>query len=355
MKDHSKQFLKNLIAAISPSGYEEEAARIWQAEAKTFAASVKHDAHGNSHAIVNPGGSPRIMFAGHYDEIGFLVSHIDDNGFLWIQPIGGWDSQIPQGHRVVIRGRKGRVPGVIGKKPIHLIRPEERDKVTKLDSLWVDIGVKNRKQAEKLVAIGDPLVLDHEMGELQGEFLVARGFDNRIGAFIVLEAARLLSEMKIKAEIHAVATVQEEIGIRGARTAAFGIDPQVGIAVDVTFATDHPTMEDAVKRFGRIKLGSGAVITRGPNVHPRLFDLLVETADKKKIPYQVEAQSGPTGTDANLIQVNRAGVITGLVSVPNRYMHSSCEMIHAGDVEAVIRLFAETAARIAPDTRFAIV
>ena len=354
MKDASRAFLERLIAAISPSGYEEEAARVWQEEARSFADRVHHDVHGNSHAVVNPGGSPRIMFAGHYDEIGFLVAHIDDNGFLWIQPVGGWDPQIPQGHRVLIRGRRGRVSGVIGKMPVHLIKQEERDKVTKLDRLWVDIGVKNRKQAEKLVAVGDPLVLDHQMAALQGDILVGRGFDNRIGAYIVLEAARALSQMKIRAEIHAVATVQEEIGIRGARTAAFGIDPQIGIATDVTFATDYPSMEEAVRRFGKIKLGGGPVITRGPNVHPRLFDFMVETAEKKKIAYQVEAQGGPTGTDANLMQVNRAGVVTALVSVPNRYMHSSCELINTGDVAGVIRLITETSARIGPDTTFAI-
>ncbi len=352
MKKESRRFLEALIRAISPSGYEEEAARVWQAEARTFAARVRHDVHGNSHAVINPGGSPRIMFAGHYDEIGFVVSHIDDNGFLWIQPVGGWDPQIPQGHRVVIRARRGRVPGVIGKVPVHLIKPEERDKVTKLDRLWVDIGARNRKDAEKRVAVGDPLVLDHEMAGLSGDLFVGRGFDNRIGAFVVLEAARRLAGRKIRAEVHAVATVQEEIGIRGARTAAFGIDPLVGIAVDVTFATDHPGMEDAIRRFGRIELGKGAVISRGPNVHPKLFDLLRDTAEKRRIRHQIEVHNGPTPTDANVLQINRAGVVAGLVSVPNRYMHSSCEMIHADDVEAAIELLAETAARIDSRTGF---
>lgn len=355
MKKASRDFLERLIATISPSGYEEEAARVWQEEARRITPEVRHDVHGNSHAIVNPGGSPRIMFAGHYDEIGFLVSHIDDHGYLWIQPIGGWDPQIPQGHRVLVRGRKGRVPGVIGKTPIHMIRPEERDKVTKLDRLFVDIGVSSRKAAEKHVAIGDPLVLDHAMAALQGDIVVGRGFDNRVGAFIVLEAARLLADMKIRAEVHAVATVQEEIGIRGARTAAFGIDPQVGIATDVHFATDHPGMEDAVKHQGKVKIGAGAVITRGPNVHPRLFDLLVSTAGKRKIAHQIQAQSGATGTDANMIQVTRSGVVTGLVSVPNRYMHSSCELISLVDVDACARLMAETAAQIGPGTDFSII
>ena len=354
MKKESKEFLRKLIATISPSGYEEEAARVWQAEAKTFADSVRHDVHGNSHAVINPGGAPRIMLAGHYDEIGFLVTHIDDRGFLWIDPVGGWDPQIPQGQRVVIRGRKGRVRGVMGKLPIHLIKTEDRDKVVKLDRQWVDIGVKNRKEAEKLVAVGDPLVLDHEMSELQGDIVVGRGFDDRVGAFVVLEAARQLAQMKISAEIHAVATTQEEIGLRGGRTAAFGIDPQIGIAVDLYFATDYPTMEDSVKRHGKIEIGKGPVITRGPNIHPRLFEFFVATAEKRRIKHQIQAQGSATGTDASVMQVSRSGVITGLLSVPNRYMHSSCELCSLDDIEATFRLLAETCARIGPDTPFSI-
>ncbi|MCX7819502.1 MAG: M42 family metallopeptidase [Kiritimatiellae bacterium] len=354
MKDASRRFLESLIRAISPSGYEEEAARVWQAEARGIATAVRHDVHGNSHAVINPGGAPRVLLAGHCDEIGFVVSHIDDNGFLWIQPIGGWDPQIPQGHRVVIRGRKGRVKGVLGKMPVHLLKPEDRDKVTKLERLWVDIGAGSRKEAQKRVAIGDPLVLDHELAELTDKILVGRGFDNRIGAFIVLEVLRRLSKTRLRAEVHAVATVQEEIGIRGARTAAFGIDPQIGIATDVTFATDHPTMDEAVKRFGKISLGGGPVVSRGPNVHPRLFERLVQTAERQKIPHQIEAHGGPTPTDANLIQVSRAGVITALVSTPCRYLHSSCELIHLDDVDAEIELIAETVAGLRPDTDFSL-
>lgn len=354
MKQKSKAFLERLIEAISPSGYEEEAARVWQDEARTFSKIVRHDAHGNSHAVVNPGGSPRIMLAGHYDEIGFLITHIDEKGFLWIQPIGGWDPQISQGQRVIIRGRKSRVPGVIGKAPVHVIPADQRDKVTKLDSQWVDIGVASRKEAEKLVSIGDPLVLDHGFMALQGDRVVGRGFDDRVGAFVVLEAARLLSERKIGAEVHVVGTAQEEVGLRGAKTAAFGIDPQVAIAVDLYFATDHPTMESAVRKHGQIRIGGGAVLTRGPNIHPRLFELMVATAKKHKIKHQIQAQGGLSGTDANVMQVNRSGVITGLVSVPNRYMHSSCELCGLKDMEAAYTLIAETVAHITPGTPFAL-
>ncbi|HBA86287.1 MAG TPA: hypothetical protein DCZ95_19570 [Verrucomicrobia bacterium] len=352
MKKSSLEFLRKLVESISPSGYEDEAAAVWQAEAREFADEVSRDCHGNTDAIVHQGVGPRVMLAGHYDEIGFLISHIDEEGFLWIVPVGGWDPQIPQGHRVVIRGKKGHVPGVIGKCPIHLLKEEARNKVVPLTELWVDIGAANRKEAEKLVAIGDPLVLDHGLVMLQQDFVVARGFDNRAGAFVVLEAARLLSKMKPKVEVHAVATVQEEIGLRGAKTSAFGIDPMVGIAVDVTFATDYPTMGEVVKREGRVKVGKGPVITRGANINKHLFDLLTDTAEKSKIPFQVVAEPQGTGTDANAIQLTRAGVVTALVSVPNRYMHSSCELVSLGDLEACAQLIAETVVRIKPDADF---
>ena len=354
MHKDSYAFLKRLMSTISPSGYEEDAARVWQEEARSFAATVRHDVHGNSHAVVNPGGTPRILFTGHYDEIGFLITHIDSKGYLWIGTIGGWDPQIPQGQRVIIRGKNGPVRGVIGKCPIHLIKAEDRNKVTRIERQWVDIGAKSRKEAEKLVAIGDPIVLDHELIELEDKIIACRGFDNKAGAFIILEAAKLLAKRHPRAEIHAVATVQEEIGVRGAITATFGVDPLIGIATDVCHATDYPGMEEHVKHHGEIKLGKGAAITRGPNIHPRLFELFVETAKKEKIPYQIHAEGGPTGTDARAIQVSRAGVITGLISIPNRYMHSSCELVHLDDLQACINLLAAVAGRITERTDFAL-
>jgi tetrahedral aminopeptidase len=352
MNKQSFEFLSKLITSISPSGYEDEAASVWLEEARTFAHDIRQDYHGNSDAVINPGGSPRIMLSGHYDEIGFLVTHVDDDGFLWIQPVGGWDPQIPQGHHVVIRGRKGHVPGVVGKCPIHLIKEDARNKVTKLDELWVDIGATSRKDALKKVDIGDPLVLAQGLQKLEGDFVAGRGFDNRAGAFVVLEAARMLAKLKPHAEVHAVATVQEEIGLRGARTAAFGVDPQVGIAVDVTFATDYPTMGESVKKFGKIKVGKGTVITRGPNVNPKLFDVLVDVAKKEKIPYQINVESRATGTDANAIQVTRGGVATALLSIPNRYMHSPCELVSLSDLDACAKLMAHTCARITEKTNF---
>lgn len=352
MNKHSYKFLTQLIESISPSGYEDEAARVWLDEARTLTDDIRRDTHGNSDAVINPGGSPRIILCGHYDEIGFLITHISDDGYLWIQPVGGWDNQIPQGQHVVIRGRKGHVHGVIGKCPIHLMKSDQREKVTKLEEQWVDIGAKDRKAAEKLVSIGDPLVIDRGMHELAGGLVAGRGFDNRAGAFTVLEAARILTKLKPKAEVHAVATAQEEIGLRGAKTASYGVDPLVGIAVDVTFATDYPSMGDATKKYGNIKVGKGVVITRGPNVNPKLFELMVDVAKKEKIPYQVSAESRATGTDANAIQISRGGVATGLLSIPNRYMHTPCEVVSLDDLEATAKLMAYTCARITDQSDF---
>lgn len=352
MNKQTKQFLADMINSISPSGYEAPAAKVWKAEAGKFADKVWTDTHGNSHAIVNAGGSPRIMFAGHYDEIGFQISYIDDKGFLWIQPLGGWDPQIAQGQRVQIMSKKGVIRGVIGKMAIHMQTPEQRKQVTEVKDIWIDIGAKDKKDAEKMVQVGDPVVVAYGFEELANGLAAGRAFDNRSGAFVVLEAARLLSTLNPKAEVHAVATVQEEIGLRGATTAAYGIDPDVGIAVDVTFATDHPNMADAMKRENLIELGKGPVLTRGPNINPKLFDLLVKTAKAEKIPVQINAEPRGTGTDANALQLSRAGVATALVSIPLRYMHSPCELISLKDLEQCSALLAKTVERITPRSNF---
>ena len=292
------------------------------------------------------------MLAGHIDEIDFLITHIDDNGYLYIRPVGGWDPQIVQGQRVRILGKRGRVLGAIGKIPIHLQKPESRSKVVGIDDVWVDIGVDSRKAAEKRVSIGDPLVLDYEYERLHDDLAVARGFDDRIGAYIVLEAARLAKKLKAVADVHSVATVQEEIGLRGATTAAGGIQPDIGIAVDVTFATDHPGMGSAMQGEGRVNVGGGPVLTRGPNINHKLFDLMVSTAKKQKIPVQITAEPRGTGTDANALQLTGDGVATALVGVPNRYMHSPCEIVSLTDVDHCVALIGHTIAAITPRTNF---
>ncbi len=352
MEKERVEFLRRCMETVCPSGFEEEISRVWREEADRFAERTWADSHGNSFAVVNEGGIPRVMLAGHADEIGLMITYIDDNGYLSFAGIGGWDPQVLPGQRVWIQGMTGPILGVIGRKPIHLLEEEERKKVVQIEDLWIDIGAKDKEDAASLVEIGDPAVLDYSFAELRNDLVVSRGFDDRVGAFLVLEAARLVAAMNPKASVYAVATVQEEVGLRGARTSAFGIDPQVGIAVDVGFATDTPGMDKEKKKVGEVTMGKGPIIARGPNINPKLFKLFVETAKEKKIPYQIEGAPRGTGTDANAIQLCRAGVATGLISVPNRYMHSPCEIVHLGDLENIARLIAHTVVRIDERTDF---
>ena len=352
MKKTSLEFLKRLMSAISPSGYELDAVRVFRKEAESFAAEVRTDVHGNTDVVVNPGGSPRVMLAGHYDEIGFIVTLIDPHGYLWVAPIGGWDAQIPQGQRVAIRTAKGVVPGIIGKVPVHVQKPDDRARVTPLADLWVDVGAKNRKEAEKMVSVGDPMVIDQGVAEMPNGRLAGRAFDDRAGAFVVLEAARMLAAMSPKAEIHAVGTVQEEIGSRGAVTSSFGIAPEVGIAVDVTFATDHPMMDSAEKREGKVSLGSGPVLSRGANINPVLYEHLLATAKKQKIQVQIVADGRVTPTDADPIQISRAGVAAALVSIPLRYMHTPSEIVSVDDLDRTVELLAHAVAAMKPGQKW---
>ncbi len=352
MNQKTESFLEQFLAAPSPSGFEEPAARLWRKEAEGFADRVWVDLHGNSFAALNEGGTPRIMLAGHIDEIGLMVTHIDDKGYVYVCGIGGWDPQILPGQRVWIEGSAGRVLGVLGRKPIHLLEDEERKKVVKLKELWVDIGASTKEEATKRVAIGDPGVLAHSPERLGERLLAARGVDDRIGAYVVLEALRHLKELRPSCAVFAVATVQEEVGLRGARTSAFGLDPLVGIAVDVTFTIDTPGTEGEVKRIGEVKLGAGPTLTRGANVNHKLLEILVESARAQKIPFQMEAAPGGTGTDANAMQLSRAGVATALVGVPSRYMHTPCEVIAYNDVDHAAQLIAHAVARIDAESAF---
>lgn len=350
MDTQAHAFLRRMLESPSPSGYEQPVQQLWRDYCAGFA-EVRTDLHGNVIGSLNPGGSPRIMFAGHCDEIGFLVRYIDDKGFLYFGPIGGFDETIIPGRRVTIHTAKGPVNGVIGKSPIHLIKADDRKKGAEIRELWIDIGAKDKKDAESLVTIGDPVTYQYDFMELRGSMVVARGFDDRAGSFVVAETLRRIASSEgLTASVHGVSTVQEEIGLRGAHTSAFGIDPTVGIAIDVTFATDQPGVEQ--KEVGDIRLGGGPVIARGPNINPRVFALLVETAEKEGIPYQVEGIPRATGTDANAIQLTRAGVAAGLVSIPLRYMHTPVETLNLDDLDQVVRLLAAFAGAVDPSTPF---
>ena len=345
MKKASKDFLARLLAESSPSGYENSAAAIWREQAEKFSHEVKGDFHGNSFATLNPEGKVSVYMSGHIDEIGFMIKSITEAGFLKISPVGGVDPHVVAGQRVNVYTEKGPIYGVLGRKAIHLLEPEERKTVTKIKDMWIDIGAKDKKEAEKLVAIGDVATIAVGFEQLRKSIYVARGFDDRIGSYAVLEALRLLSQKKdFTHRVTSVATVQEEIGLRGARTSAYSVDPQIGFAVDVTHTSDMPGI--AKDLFGEIKLDKGPVIARGPNINPRLFELMVKTAEEKKIPYQIIAEPRGTGTDANAIQVSRGGVATALVSIPNRYMHTPVEVVSLDDVENCAKLLAETIAAI---------
>ncbi|HEY6750231.1 MAG TPA: M42 family metallopeptidase [Rubrobacteraceae bacterium] len=338
MRDASNEFLKNLLSTPGPSGYEGAAAEVWRAEAGKFA-EVRGDRMGNSFATLNGGGTPRIMLAGHIDEIGLMITHVEEGGLLRFQGVGGWDPQVLVGQRVLVQTDNGEVPGVIGKKAIHVMEADERKKVSEIKSLWIDIGAKDGDEAKEKVRVGDVTVVDQDVLELPNGRVASRSLDNRMGAFVVLEALRLLSEEEdFAAEVVAVASVQEEIGLYGARGAAFGLDPDAAIAVDVTHATDTPGIPK--NEHGDHSLGSGPVITRAANLSPVVTNGLIETAESEGIAYTLEADSRSTSTDADAIQFTRAGIATGLVSAPNRYMHSPNEIVALEDLENCARLIA---------------
>jgi len=349
MSDVAQACLMRLLNTTSPSGDEIAAARVWRQEAEGFADEVYGDVLGSSYAVLK-GGAPRVLLAGHIDEIGLMITHIDDKGFCYFRAIGGWDSQVLVGQRIRILGRSGVVRGVIGKKPIHLMTPEDRTKVSRIDDLWIDIGARSRDEANTLIRVGASAVIDADPFVVANGRIVGRGVDNRIGAFVVLEAVRLLAADRPQATVAAVATAQEEITFAGAQTAAFSFDPQVAIAVDVTFATDHPRA--SVNAQGDITLGSGPVLTRGSANAPLVVEMLIETAEQAGIPYRMQANPSSTATDADAIHNARGGVATAVISIPNRYMHSPNEMIDMEDALNAARLIAAFVKRLNADTSF---
>ena len=344
-------FLKRLLDTPGPSGFETAPARLWREEASSFA-EVSADVMGNSLAAVNAAGGPVIMLAGHIDEIGVIATYIDDGGLVYIAPIGGWDTQVLVGQRIRFIGRSGDVIGVIGKKPIHLMKLDEREKVSKITDLWVDIGAATKEEALAVLSVGDAGVVDSRALDLPNNRIASRSIDNRIGAFVVLEALRRYAERPGVAKVVAVATAQEEIGLHGggALVAAARVNPQMAIAVDVTFATDHPGPEK--KEVGEHKLGGGPVLTRGSVNSPVVFGLLQDTARRLNMPHSLHAAGRNTSTDADFIQLAREGVATALVSVPNRYMHSPNEMVSLDDLDATAELIAETCRAVTAATDF---
>jgi putative aminopeptidase FrvX len=343
--------LYKLVTAAGPSGYEQAPAAVFREAAAAFA-EVSFDTVGSTVARVpGTGAGPSVAIVGHIDEIGLIVHHIDDDGFLWFTAVGGWDPTILVGQRVELATSSGPIVGVVGKKPIHLMKEDDRKKVPLLKELHIDIGATSGDDARSRVRIGDVAVVAAEPVELPNNRYLSRSFDNRLGCYVALEAARLVAEAGgAGGDVYALAVAQEEITFGGARTSAYSLQPDIAIVVDVTFATDQPGLDE--KELGRHRFGSGAVLTRGSTMDPKLFELLYEAGEAEGIPFTVSASARATGTDADAIHVARGGIPSGVVSVPLRYMHSPVEMVQLDDVENTARLIAAFARRLGPEVDF---
>jgi putative aminopeptidase FrvX len=346
MNEQDFQFFKELVEAPSPSGFEQPAQRVIRKALADDVDEVRTDVMGNVVAhIKGPEGSPRLMLAGHCDEVGFMIKYIDDQGYLFFAPSGGVDAHLVPGQRVTVHTSGGPVPGVVGKRPIHQIEAKDREKVVPFKSQFIDIGCVDKTEAVKLVSIGDPVTFSVGVERLQGSRLTSRALDDKMGAFIVAQVLRQVRRQNnLSVDLYGVSTVQEEVGLRGGATSAYGVQPDIGIAVEVGFASDYPDADH--KDSGEIRLGKGPIIARGPNINPVLFDLLTTTAQEENIPCQIMGIPRATGTDANVMQLVRGGVATALVSIPLRYMHTPVEVLDWTDLEGAVKLLSALCNRI---------
>ncbi|MBQ9789560.1 MAG: M42 family metallopeptidase [Lentisphaeria bacterium] len=351
MDKKSLKFLEDLMMSSSPSGYEEEAAAVFRKYLATFCDEVKTDVLGNTAGVLNRDAKLKVMLAGHYDEIGFQIVYISDEGLCYFRPNGGIDKLNIPSSEVNILTENGVVRGVIGKKPIHLLSAKERDLPVEIRDMWIDIGADNRKEAEKLVTIGDPVAMVPNFKFLSKNRFMSKGMDDKVGAFIVAEVMKNLSKRKLNVAVYGMGTVQEEVGLRGATTGTFAVDPQVGFAIDVGFATDLPDIPK--KLLGDIKLGKGPELSRSADNNVVLGRIVRKVAKEHKIPYQDTASHRASGgTDAAQMQMTRGGVATCLISIPNRYMHSQVEICDIRDVENAIKILTETIASFKGDEEF---
>ena len=338
MQSDALKFLETLVNTPSPSGQEMRGQRVWLDYAGQFADETFTDAYGNAVAVFNKGGSPRLMLAGHADEIAMVVNYINAEGYIYVRKLGGVDPAITKAQRVVIHTRKGPVKGVVGNVAPHLTKAEKERKVPEIHELFIDIGVSKKAEAEKLVSLGDPITLADQFELLRGDVAVARAFDNRIGTFAVAETLRLLKESRKKpqAEVCAVSNIMEEVGLLGARQIAYSLHPDIAVVVDVSHATDYPTVNQS--QHGDVKMGHGPTLTHGGCNHPEVVARLERIAAEQKIKLQHEAMSGHSGTDTDVIFWTRGGIPSALISLPNRYMHSPVELISLKDLEQIPKL-----------------
>jgi endoglucanase len=340
MRDESVQFLERLVNTPSPSGHEARGQRVWLDYVTPFADETFSDAYGNVVAVLNKGGSPRLMLAAHADEISMVVNYINKQGYLYVRKMGGIDPAITKAQRVIIHSQAGPVKGVVGNVAPHLTKNDSDRKLPKMEDLFIDIGVDSRKQAERFVRVGDPITLSNSFDTLRGDLVVARAFDNRVGTFAVAEALRQLSaeKNKLRAEVLAVSNIMEEVGLLGARQIAYTIKPDVALVVDVTHATDYPTVSQ--QQHGDIEVGKGPTVTHGGCNHPEVVARLEAVAKGQKIKLQHEASSNNTGTDTDVIFWTRGGIPSALISLPNRYMHSPVEVVSLKDLAQIPQLMA---------------
>jgi len=354
MRKESLDFLKQLLTTPSPSGYESAGQRIWCEYARQFADEVRTDAYGNAVAVLNPDGDPKLMLDGHVDEIGLMVKHIAKEGFIYFQAIGGVDPALVRGKRVTIHTQKGMVRGVIAAPAVHLRERGKEPKVPKLHESFIDIGAADGKEAERKVAVGDAITFVDDFDVINGNVAVARGFDNRAGTWAIIEAMRLAaaSKKKLACAIYACSSIQEELGLIGAHMNVFNVKPHVAITVDVTHATDIPGVE--YKQHGEVKMGKGPTLSIGRENHPMIVQRLRRIAKRKRIPLQFEAYSTTGGTDAMAIYRSQGGVPVALLSIPNRYMHTTVEMLDLRDVQRTADLLAGFALDLKARERFAV-
>ena len=354
MRDASLKFLEKLVNTPSPPGHEHRGQRVWLDYVQQFCEESYTDSYGNAVAVLNKGGSPRLMLAAHADEIAMTVNFISTDGFIYVRKLGGVDAAITKAQRVLIHSRKGPVKGVVGNVAPHLMRDESERRAPKIHDLFIDIGVDSKKAAEKWVEIGDPVTLDEKFEILRGDIVVARAFDNRIGTFAVAETLRVLREGKgkLQAEVCAVSNIMEEVGLFGARQIAYSLQPDLALVVDVTHATDYPTINQ--NQHGDIKLGKGPTVTRGGCNHRVVLERIEETARAQKIKLQYEAASATTGTDTDVIFWTRGGIPSALISLPNRYMHSPVELVHLKDLKKIPELMAAFALSLRKGEQFKI-
>ncbi len=336
MNDDQFDFLQHLVQTTGPSGYEAEAQSVWRERIQTAAERVETDALGNCIALLNPTGRPRVLIDAHIDEIGFLIKYIDDSGFLYFNSIGGFDPSTLAGNRVQIMGKNGPVNGVIGRKPVHILEAEERKKSPELKSMWIDIGVANRAEAESLVAVGDAGGRAHGLSRMRGNIITANSLDDRVGCYVMAETFRSLSEGSTSSAVYASSSVQEEIGLRGARVSSYTADAEIGIALEVTWTSDHPHAPKT--ELGDSKIGAGPVIFRGANTNPRVVERLVQAAQSEGAPYQIDVYAGGSPTDGNIMQMSRSGMAVGIMSIPTRYLHTASELCLLDDIDAAVTI-----------------